>query len=63
MYGLEKGLRNFLIDDQGVIVGVDLSPREVLRIVTGDHVEKIKSIANEKKELSHRIRRDNSFFN
>lgn len=38
MYGLEKGLRSFLIDDQGVIVGVDLSPREVIRIVTGKNV-------------------------
>ena len=61
MYGLEKGLRNFLIDDKGVIIGVDLSPREVIRIVTGNHVVKTKTIANDRKELSHRIRRDNSF--
>ena len=61
MYGLEKGLRNFLIDDKGVIVGVDLSPREVIRIVTGNRVAKAKPITNDRKELSHRIRRDNSF--
>lgn len=61
MYGLEKGLRNFLIDDKGVIVGVDLSPREVIRIVTGNRVVKAKPITNDRKELSHRIRRDNSF--
>ena len=54
-------LRNFLIDDKGVIVGVDLSPREVIRIVTGNRVAKAKPITNDRKELSHRIRRDNSF--
>ena len=32
-YGLKKGLRNFLIDGQGVIVGVDLTPEAVSRIV------------------------------
>jgi len=50
MYGLEKGLRNFLIDDKGVIVGVDLSPREVIRIVTGNRVAKAKPITNDRKE-------------
>ena len=33
MYGLKKGLRNFLIDGKGVIVGVDLTPEAVSRIV------------------------------
>lgn len=32
-YGLKKGLRNFLIDAKGVIVGVDLTPEAVSRIV------------------------------
>ena len=32
-YGLKKGLRNFLIDGKGVIVGVDLTPEAVSRIV------------------------------
>lgn len=32
-YGLERGFRNFLIDGNGVIVGVNLSPDEVIRKV------------------------------
>lgn len=32
-YGLKKGLRNFLVDDRGVIVGVNLSPEKLFRII------------------------------
>ncbi|MDR0394482.1 MAG: thioredoxin family protein [Tannerella sp.] len=33
-YGLKKGLRNFLIDDKGVIIAIDITPDKLSEIIS-----------------------------